>query len=624
MRRLAVRLFACIALMLVAMPRFYAQTPTGTIQGIVQDGSHAVVPGAKIVIINERTNETKELRTDGLGHYIVPFLLPGSYAVSAERAGFRTVREQNVKLDVGQNRSVNLVLEIGLTSQSVEVTASGTLAALDQNTSSVGQVIENKRITDLPLNGRSTFSLANLAPGINPTGNASTPGMGGGRNAINEIQIDGMTDIAPDANVGISDRVYEPPVDSVEEFSVQINGLAAEYGRFGGGVVNVATKSGTNHIHGTMYEFLRNSTMNANDFFANRAGLGKGSTKSNQFGGSVGAPVVIPHLYNGHNRTFFFADFEGTRNRTQSIYTGTVPLPAWRTGDLSSLRTAAGAPITVYDPLTATPDPSRAGAYLRTAFPGNIIPASRMDPVAVNAVKYYPQPNAQPTNVYTNLSNYVNAGVDASQVNRADIRLDENWTDKFRTFARTSVSRNNGTRPNQYGNLATPTGYGYGGGGVEQVSLDNTYTISPTVLLNFRYGLGRNVSYTTPFSSGIDLTTLGFPQSYAAVAARNDEIFPLMSFNGTLDSLGQAASSFLRSAALTHAVTGSLTKISSRHNLKVGGEFRKMLLNYDSFGNPSGNYAFNAAWTQQDPRSSTLARVRRWLLFCWVCRLPGQ
>jgi hypothetical protein len=211
----------------------------------------------------------------------------------------------------------------------------------------------------LPLNGRAVFSLANLTPGVNPNGGGATPHMGGGRNATSEVQIEGMTNIAPENNIGVNARVYEPQVDSVEEFNVQVNSLAAEYGRFAGGVINVVTKSGTNAIHGTAYDFLRNSAMDANNFFANRAGRGKGSFKRNQWGGTVGGPVFLPKLYDGRDKSFFFAGLEGTNSRSQSVYTGTMPIEPWLAGDFSGLRTAGGQPITIYDPLTVRERPRK-------------------------------------------------------------------------------------------------------------------------------------------------------------------------------------------------------------------------------------------------------------------------
>jgi hypothetical protein len=249
------RLFVLLLLGALGRVPLFAQTPTATLQGTVVDASGAVVPDATVVITNTDTNESVQVSTTSDGHYLRPLLRPGTYVITVEKTGFRTVRQENIKLDVAQNRSVNITLEVGALVQAVEITAAP--PPLDTNTSSVGQVIENKRIMDLPLNGRSPFSLANLTPGVNPTGGGATPAMAGGRNATSELQIDGMTDIAPENNIGINNRVYEPQVDAVAEFSVQVNSLAAEYGRFSGGVMNVVTKSGTNAIHGTAYDYLR-------------------------------------------------------------------------------------------------------------------------------------------------------------------------------------------------------------------------------------------------------------------------------------------------------------------------------------------------------------------------------
>jgi hypothetical protein len=306
------RFFALLLLAGFASFTLTAQTPTATLQGTVSDATSAVVPDAKVTITNVNTNESIQVSTGSDGRYIRPFLPPGRYVIAVEKTGFHTVRQENVTLNIGQNRSVDLVLEVGGIAQAVEIT--GISVPLDVNTSSIGQVIDMKRIIDLPLNGRSAFSLANLTPGVNPTGGGATPAMGGARNAISELQIDGMTDIAPENNIGVNNRVYEPQVDAVEEFNVQVNALSAEYGRFAGGVINVATKSGTNDLHGTAYDFLRNSQLDSNDFFANRAGRGKGSFKRNQWGGTVGGPIVIPGTYNGKEKTFFFIGFEGTNS----------------------------------------------------------------------------------------------------------------------------------------------------------------------------------------------------------------------------------------------------------------------------------------------------------------------
>jgi hypothetical protein len=579
-----------------------------------------VIPDVAVQITNVATNEIKELRTSESGRYVQPFLLPGTYTVRVEAQGFRPELRNDVKLDVGQNRAVDFTLEIGSVTQEVVVTAAP--PPIDVNTSSIGQVIENKRVMDLPLNGRAVFNLAYLTPGVNPTGGGATPAMGGGRNATSELQIDGMTDIAPENNIGINARVYEPQVDSVEEFSVQVNSLAAEYGRFAGGVINVVTKSGTNSFHGTAYDYLRNSTLDANEFFANRAGKGKGSFKRNQWGGTLGGPIYLPGIYNGRDKSFFFVGFEGTNARSQTVYTGTMPIDDWRTGNYSNLKTSSGQPITIYDPLTVRQDPNNPGKYIRDPFAGNRIPHTRMDPVAMNMMKYFPQPNSAPTNPYTNSNNFTNAGTGPSDSYRIDTRIDHNFTQKWRMFTRVSTGWSDSVSFNGFGNIATSSGSGSGSGRQTNISMDHTFTIAPTLIANIRYGFGRTRSTSLPFSDGIDHVALGLPQYYQDAAALEGREFPRMDFGGAVASLGQSGWTRLFMAPMVHSVPGSVTKILSNHTIKFGGEYRKLLINFQQAGYPSGQFSFNNGWTQQEiTTSSTTAGFP---LASFLLGLPGS
>lgn len=585
-----------VALMVVALwSPLAGQTPTGTIQGSVQDSTRAAAPGAKVLIVNQNTNERKELIADAAGRYVQPFLQAGTYSVTATKEGFRPVREENVKLDVGQNRSVDLEMQVGGLMQTVDVVAAA--PPLDVNTSSVGQVIENKRIMDLPLNGRSAFGLASLTPGVNPTGGGSTPRMSGGRNGTSELQIDGVTDISPDDNPGISSSTYEPQVDAVEEFSVQVNALAAEYGRFGGGVINVATKSGTNKVHGTAYDFLRNSKLDANNFFANRAGTGKGSFKRNQWGGTVGGPIVLPKLYNGRDKSFFFAGFEATQPRSRSVFTGTVPIDAWRQGNFSNLRNAAGAPVIIYDPLTVK---DSQGKWIRTPFPGNVLPSGRIDPVAARVASYWPKSNVAPANQYTNINNFTTAGSSVNDSFRVDTRLDHNWSSKWRMFARFAIGWSENQPINFFGNEANSSNVGRNKKKYRSLAMDHTYTLSPSSVLNIRYGLGRTLNTNTPFTDGFDPSTLGFPKSVTEAAARNGLEFPRFEFSGAAVALGTGGWTRVRNGSTTHSLTAAMTKLKSNHTFKFGGETRKMLLNLVKFGYPSGYYTFSPGWTQED------------------------
>jgi Carboxypeptidase regulatory-like domain len=288
-----------------------AQQFTGTIQGIVQDATGAVVPGAEVSVINVGTNEVRHVTTDRGGAYVAPQLKPGIYRVVVELNGFKTATVDQIKLDVQQIRGVDVRLDIGGTSESVMVVA--TAAPVEKVSSTVSQTIENKRIVDLPLNGRNPFSLVNLSPGVIPAP-GSSPFISGGRNATSEVTIDGISNVNVENNVSILDLNYTPSVDAVQEFSVQTNAVSAEFGRLGGGVINLITKSGTNQFHGTAFEFLRDSALDANNFFSNRASIPLGSFRRNQFGGNIGGPVR-------RGGTFFFINYEGLRQRAANVGT---------------------------------------------------------------------------------------------------------------------------------------------------------------------------------------------------------------------------------------------------------------------------------------------------------------
>jgi carboxypeptidase family protein len=577
------------AMMLVGSLYSLSQTPTGTLQGLVQDESGGVVSGASVKVINTGTNETKELQTDSSGRYVVPFLTPGNYTVSIQAAGFNSAKEDNVTINVSQTRSVDFTLKVGAISEQVEVQASAT--PLDTETATTGQVIDTKKVVDLPLNGRNPFSLASLVPGVNNVGGASTPHIGGSRNAVNEEQLDGMTNILPENNVGNNVSAYTPIVDSVQEFSVQTNSLSAEYGRFGGGVINLVTKSGTNNWHGGLFEFSRNSVLNANDFFANRAGEGKPSSNERQYGGTLGGPIAIPKIYNGHNRSFFFFGFQGDNAGTASIATETVPTQAFRNGDFSSLGT------TIYDPLSVHLDPAT-GNFVRNAFANNIIPSNLFDPVAVKALSFFPLPNSGGPNAQTN--NYVAVGNNTGNTYQWDSRIDHNFSDNWHTFFRLSHSWSDSTPLFPYGptNPASPVGSGFVVGGAWSVSLDSTFTINPTTVADFRYGFARSYVTDKPLGAGFDVTSLGLPQSLQTLASQRVAEFPNFNFsNGS--NLGSTGYVALVENPLAHDITGSLTKITAHQTIKLGGEWRKMFINFSQYGFPSGQFNFDQTWTQQ-------------------------
>jgi hypothetical protein len=570
-----------------------AQQFAGTIRGTVRDPTGAVVPGTEVSVVNIGTNETRTVETDASGIFIAPQLRPGLYRIDVTKGGFKVATVGEVKLDVQQVREVDVTLEVGTVSETVLTTSSGD-AAIETVSPTVSQTIENKRIVDLPLNGRNPFSLATLTPGVIPAA-GSSPSISGGRNATSEVTIDGISNVNAENNVSILDLNYTPSVDAVQEFSVQTNSVSAEFGRLGGGVINLITKNGTNQYHFTLFEFHRNSVLDANNFFSNRAGVKRPNFKRNQFGGNAGGPIV-------KNKTFFFVNFEGLRQGAAATFTGTVPTAAWRNGDFSTL----GIPI--YDPLTTRPDPSFPGRFTRDQFQCNgvlnVICPNRISNVARNLLKFYPLPNTASTSS-NQTNNFTAAGTSIANNNQIDSRVDHNFNDKWRGFVRFSTLFRAHNEPiNAFGNDGTPNGDGPQDSTAKSLSIDNVYTFSSTLIGNVRYGFNRRTVDRSPFSSGFDITQLGFPASIKQVAELQALEFPRIDVNG-LSSLGQNTFTDLRFAQNTHTFNANGTKIRANHTFKFGMDYRFLGLNFLQLALPSGQYGFGPNKTQRDPDRSS-------------------
>lgn len=585
MLQLLCRVAAILCLTLCSL---YAQTATGTLEGRVTDATGAIVPGAQVKIVSSQTNVEQELTTNSVGVFVRPFLPPGLYQVSVEKTGFRKYSSKDVQINVQQTVSLEIALTLGESTATVEVVAS--TAQLATSSSTVSTVIGNKAIMDLPLNGRNPFALASLVPGVVPSP-GSTPWISGGRNSSSEITIDGTSVIVPENNVGLNGIAYTPPVDTVQEFSIVTNALAAEYGRTGGGAINVSTRSGGNSFHGSAFEFLRNSKLDANNFFSNRNRTPLGAFQRNQFGGTLGGPIV-------RNRTFFFLSEQSTVTRNASLFNATVPTAAWLDGDFSNLRNASGAAITIYDPTTAANDGT--GNFIRQAFPNNIIPAARMDPVALRAKAFYVAPNQNPTNANTNANNFFAASKARSSNHQFDTRLDHTVNQKLSIFGRFSYNVSQNSPVNFFNNPGTPSGDGPSRTTNYNATVNANYTLNPTTIFNANYGFGRYNNQRFPFSTGFDTTQLGFPAAIRDQAATQNLEFPRFDISG-VSSLGQATFTTLRLIPNSHVLAGSATKVLTRHTIKAGAEWRKMFLNFLQLGNPAGQYSFNQGFTQRNP-----------------------
>ena len=432
----------------------FAQGTSAQIVGRISDPSGSSVPGAAIKVTNVDTGTVREAQSNESGAYVLPLLLPGNYRLTITKDGFRPVSRTGITLLVDQVARVDQELELGSVAQEMQVTAAAPL--LESETSALGQVVDSAKIQSIPLNGRSSFRLVQLTPGLVAstaangqfgdipvnTNQDSTFSINGGRQMSNEILIDGVPSTAGQFNT----ITTIPSIEATLEFKVQSNNLSAEWGRFGGGVVNVSTRSGSNQIHGALYEYLRNSVFDSNEFFNKTAGLSLPPFRMNQFGGAIGGPVYFTKLYNGKNRTFFFADYQGTRWRRGDTSRFTLPTPAQRNGDFSKTLNQAGAPVIIYDPLSTVPDPARPGQSIRTPFAGNILPANRIDPIARKLISYYPQPNTV-GDPFTGFNNYANNASRQIDQNQFSGRVDHTVTDSYHIFARMAHNRTLLTQP---------------------------------------------------------------------------------------------------------------------------------------------------------------------------------
>lgn len=586
----------------LTMPILWAQTFNASIRGVVTDKSQAAVPSAKITVTDVSRNLEHTAVTDSSGRYNITALPPGRYTLKAEAAGFEKYSQKAFDLQVQQEATLNVELAVGGVSTSVEVSSSAPL--INTTSADLGTVVDNRFIQSMPLAGRQPLSLVSLAAGITPVntsagGQSSTNFVANGvRNSTSDVLLDGMSLTNVEQNSGITNLEYQPSVDVVEEFKVQTNFFSAEFGNTGGAVVNMVTKSGTNEFHGVGYEFARNSAMNANSWFSNRAGKSIPDFKRNVFGGTIGGPVLIPKLYNGHNKTFFFYDFEGTRQSNAATQLSSLPTLKERSGDFSDTRDASGNLITIYNPFDTykTAD----GRTLRNPFPGNMIPLSAQNPIAIKALSYYPKPTSD-GNAFTHTNNFFGQGVAQSQANQMDAKLDHNLNDKMRLSTRYSLNFGNDTPANFFGNLADPYSNGDSHSRTQQFVYDFTRIQNPTTIINLRYGVLRQHAQTDPKSNGFDPTSLGLPSIYLTSGVLQ---FPAFQPEG-YQQVGMVGYGRIVRGDDVQSIIGNVTKIMGAHSLKVGAEARLMRLNYLQPGYPQGNFTFSRAITNQDPNTSS-------------------
>jgi hypothetical protein len=574
-------LAACLALPLSP------QVATGNIRGTISDQTGGVVPKCSVTITNTQTGAQRSVITNGRGDFNIPSIPIGVYTIMAEAPGFQRKTLTGIELRVDQTAAFQVVLSPGAVTESVEVRAAAPL--LESQTSSLGQVVEERNILDMPLNGRNPFALGALSGGAVPMTGLTTNlpiVAGGGRFSANDILLDGVDDNIRNFNgsVGRAGMTYTPSVDAVEEFKVKTNNFSAEYGHSAGYVMNAAIKAGTNQYHGHLWEFLRNDKLDANNFISNFAGKPKAEFRQNQFGATLGGPVRLPR-FNGHDRTFFFVDYEGTQIRQAAGSTLlNLPPASFRSGDFSSSSNI------VFDP--ATRQLAANGVVTAVPFAGNVIPANRQDPTALKIQSLIPGANTGAPNAQGN--NYLAVSPRQTHRNQGDLRGDHKVTDRNSLMARISVSRQD--VPSQGNFLYSPLEQLFN---TVNAVLSDTHVFGPALINEARFGFNRanSSNVATQQTQAMSFAAQNGLQSGPIIG------FPTINWANSAGSL--ASNEFTAFGAATTNFffensfewTDSVTVIRGSHTIKTGADLRRFRFDRLQGFPPSASLFFEPTFT---------------------------
>jgi hypothetical protein len=547
-----------------------AQTAAGAITGVVHDQDGGAVPGAAVTVTEMRTNRQRVVFSTGEGVYTAPSLAPGEYRIDVELAGFKPVRREGIRLATGEKTRIDFGLSVGDIREQVSVVAQDS-PIVRAETGSLGTVVENEQVVQLPLNGRLFIMLASIVPGVALPPNSVLPRINGGRPRTNEYLFDGISVLQPEPG----QVAYYPVIDAIQEFKIENNSPPAEFGRFNGGVVNLTTRAGANTLSGNVFEFFRNENLNARNYFQ-KANPVKPDYRRNQFGGMLGGPIA-------RNRTFFFADYQGQRQQIGRTVTSTVPTELQRQGMFTEA---------INNRVNVIYDPRTTAGSTRSPFSNNTIPRSAMDPVALALVDRYPQPTSPGTaNNYSRTANEVN------DQDQGDIRIDHKFASgRDQIFGRLTYFRDHALPV-----TALPDGSGAIQAGSIAVGPQDTdawafasnyqHSVSANALNEVRLGdTRRSVARSAvqlPGPAGVSLGIPGIP-----TAGQFPNTMPTFAPNGyqQLGAPQNTASDFGTSVT---EIADSLTWLKGRHTLKAGLDWRWERLNVIQPPWPTGQFVFS-------------------------------
>jgi hypothetical protein len=618
----------------------FGQLYTGSLAGTVLDPSDKPIANANVTLHDVDHNVRIAAGTNATGRYMFRSLSPGDYELEILSNGFESFMLSGIAIDVGAELSADAKLKLAARRETVQVQTTAPMVQTENAT--MGLVLDAREIEELPLVTRNPFDLAFLAPGVSQAigttyGNGvSTPGFvtnfvsNGSRGAQADLLLDGVSVANSDNNPGVQKALYVPPVEAIGEYKIQQTNFSAEFGNSSGTIVNVITRSGTNQYHGELYEFLRNNDLNANDFFANSAGLAQPHLTHNDFGATLGGPIR-------KNRTFFFFDFNEIRalaGQTSNI--AGVPDAAERAGNFGELCGRTGGTFDssgicsnpagqIYDPYTGKPNAQNNASgrapipfdnlatYMSPGNPaipfglGNLpsAPGNLIDPVGAKFINAFPLPNLNVgSSAYNPYGNFVTTGSSPLSQQSFDIRLDQHFSDKDTASVRFSHEWDSGQNANFFGSVYDTNTQGL----TKHAALDGDvsviHTFNPRTLLTISIGYGHNWYPTDGVAAsfgGFDpVKQLGMP-SYIDMSGFQTPpsvwLFSAYGCNGFNGCIGAQAWSILRFASETGHLVGSLDHIVGRHEIKLGGEIRRHRINFLQAGTPNGLFAFTAGAT---------------------------
>jgi len=562
----------------------------GTINGLISDPTGAAVGGAKVTVTETHTGTRIPTVSDIAGRYTAPFLLPGDYDIAVQMDGFKSFLRRGVHVAADDHITIDVTLTLGDVATSMEVT--GDAPMLNTDNATVGQTVTTKEMTDLPINGRTPMMAANLSMGVinysQPSlvhpfdaGAAAAWSIGGAYQQTSEMLLDGSPNATWDGRLA-----YSPPQDAVQEVRVQVFDTDAAFGHTAGGTANQITKSGTNALHGSAWEFNQPNTLTANDFFSNRSGTPRPVTHFNQYGLAAGGPFFIPKVVDTRNKLFWFFAWEGIKDGQPNPNFQTVPTDAMKTGNFAGLGT-------ISDPFSAALSGS---TITRTPLPGNVLPASYLSPIAKAYLGFYPSPNVAGA-LINNFSNSPNTADDY----RNDLgRLDYNMSNRSRVFFDIRDTGYTQAKNDYFGNIAEGSLLYRKNLGVV---LDEVYTINSTNIIDVRLNFTRmDEGHDIP-SFGFNPSTLGFP-AYLGAGSRYLEL-PVMSFssNSGLAALGATGANRLPSQSWQ--LFGNWVRIQGKHSLKFGEDIRQYRLNTFTAGASTGTFSFGNSWDKSSSSASS-------------------